>query len=124
MPMALQYANEAGTPDYVDYGAEPDAHGADATAAEAPRLVIELQRSFDLWDRSWPSLPIAALWVHAGEVSGEMATVLGASLGQSVGVLDPALALPGFEQATAATGVRSAVLPLAGALRRGTPGSR
>ena len=107
------------SPDFVDYGAEPDAgEGAFDASGEAPRLVIELQRSFDLWDRSWPALPIAALWVHADADAAEMAGVLTGALGQPVGVLAPAMGLPGFDEATTAPGVRAAVLPLVGALHR------
>lgn len=52
--------------DIVDYGAEPD----DASARESdstPRLAIEVQRSLDAWDRSWPELPLQCLWVQAGD---------------------------------------------------------
>ena len=99
-------------------------HGADADASpggrddEAPRLVIELQRSFDLWERSWPDLPLAALWVQVGDDSEALARMLAVTLGQRVGVLDPAEALPGFEQAAPTPAVREAVLPIVGALLR------
>lgn len=122
-PVSLPLPLSAGdSPDFVDYGAEPEtgSDSFDATSGDAPRLVIELQRSFDLWDRSWPALPIAALWVHAGEHSGEMASVLSAALGQAVQALDPATAFPGFDEATATPEVRAAVLPIVGALRRDT----
>lgn len=52
--------------DIVDYGAEPD----DASARESDsttRLAIEVQRSLDAWDRSWPELPLQCLWVQAGD---------------------------------------------------------
>ncbi len=103
--------------DFVDYGADADASpgGRDD---EAPRLVIELQRSFDLWERSWPDLPLAALWVQVGDDSEALARMLAVTLGQRVGVLDPAEALPGFEQAAPTPAVREAVLPIVGALLR------
>jgi MSHA biogenesis protein MshI len=103
----------------VDYGADPDALFEATAEAEAPRLVVELQRSFDLWDRSWPDLPLAALWVHAADGSGELATLLAVALGQRVGVLDAAEVLPGFERLPAAE--RAALLPMIGALWRDEP---
>ncbi len=102
--------------DFVDYGAES---GSGAAADDgAPRLVVELQRSFDVWERSWPDLPLAALWVQVGEDSAALAAALETGLGQTVGVLEPEAVFPGFEAAAAAAGVREAVLPLLGALRR------
>jgi MSHA biogenesis protein MshI len=103
--------------DFVDYGAESDSSGG-ASDDGAPRLVVELQRSFDVWERSWPDLPLAALWVQVGDDSAALAAALEAGLGQPVGVLDPEAVFPGFEACAAAPGVREAVLPLLGALRR------
>lgn len=102
--------------DFVDYGDE-SANG-DGADNEAPRLVVELQRSFDVWERSWPDLPLAALWVHAGEASAGLATLLQAALGQTVQVLDPERVFPGFAAAAADEQVHAAVLPLLGALLR------
>ncbi len=45
--------------DIVDYGAEDGPGGA---TDDVPPLVIELQRSFDLWERTWPDLPLARWW--------------------------------------------------------------
>lgn len=100
--------------DFVDYGAEPE-QGA-GQRGEAPRLVVELQRSFDVWERSWPDLPLAALWVQVGDDSSALAMLLEAELGQRVGVLDPDALFPGFADATPE--VRAAVLPILGALLR------
>lgn len=52
--------------DIVDYGAEPDTVSV-PEADTTPRLVIEVQRSLDAWERSWPDLPLQRLWVQAGE---------------------------------------------------------
>ena len=105
--------------DYIDYGAEPAA-GA-APSGEAPRLVIELQRSFDVWERSWPELPLAALWVQAGEGSAGLVATLQAALGQRVGLLDAERVFPGFALAADTPALRAAVLPLLGALLRQEP---
>lgn len=105
--------------DFVDYGAEPQAAGeAMPEAADAPRLVVELQRSFDLWERSWPDLPLAALWVDAGDETDDLLATLAATLGQRVGRFDPAVVFPGWAGAAAGAALRQAVLPIAGALLR------
>ena len=101
---------------FIDYGAEPGV-GA-AGEAEAPRLVIELQRSFDVWERSWPDLPLAALWVEVGEDSPALAAQLQAALGQRVGVFDVERIFPGFAAAAGTPAVREAVFPVLGALLR------
>ena len=81
-----------------------------------PPLVIELQRSLDLWERSWPDLPLAGLQLHAGERSEALATLMRGVLGLEVAVLDPARLFTGLERTSAAE--RSALLPLLGALLR------
>ncbi len=105
--------------DFVDYGAEPQAAGETLPdTAEASRLVVELQRSFDLWERSWPDLPLAALWVDAGDETDELLVTLPPALGQRVGRFDPAEVFPGWSRAAASDELRHAVLPIAGALLR------
>lgn len=103
--------------DFVDYGAEVEG-SVPADAAEAPRLVIELQRSFDLWERSWPDLPLAALWVQVGDDSDQLAALLAQTLGQRVGVLDATAVLPGLAEAAGTPALRAALLPIVGALLR------
>ena len=104
------------TLDFVDYGAE--AQETQADEGGAPRLVIELQRSFDVWERSWPDLPLVGLWVQVGEGSQDLASRLEQSLGMQVGVLDPERVFPGWEAAAPTPALRAAVLPLLGALLR------
>lgn len=60
------------------------------------RLVTEIQRSLDLWDRTWSMLPLGGVSVQAGARSQELATTLGQALGQSVTLLDVAALFPGF----------------------------
>ena len=55
---------------------------------KAQRLVLEVQRSLDVWDRTWSILPLNRLRVFAGERSDELAQWLSGQLGQAVGVLD------------------------------------
>lgn len=99
--------------DIVDYGAEPDAA---PVQAEVPPLVIELQRSLDLWERSWPDLPLAGLALQFGERSEALATLTRGVLGLDVAVLEPARLFQGLEHTSAAE--RMALLPLLGALLR------
>jgi MSHA biogenesis protein MshI len=106
--------------DIVDYGAEPEV-GARPDEGDVPRIVIELQRSLDVWERSWPELPLAGISVQAGEQSKALAALLERSLGMSVDVLEPRLLFANFERVAATPAVREAVLPLLGALLRDLP---
>lgn len=79
------------SPDSTNYGADL---GAASTAAASDtdrvqRLVVEVQRSLDLWDRSWSSMPLNGLRVYAGERSAEMAAWLAGETGQTVTAIDP-----------------------------------
>ena len=67
----------AGGGDYVPGGV----HVASDTD-RLQRLVVEVQRSLDLWDRTWTSLPLAGLSLHAPGHSGAMAEWLDASSGK------------------------------------------
>jgi MSHA biogenesis protein MshI len=80
------------------------------------RFVVEVQRSLDLWDRTWSSMPLSGLRVYAGERSGELATWLGREVGQSVTAMDVAARFPGWEAAAAADQLYC--LPLLGVLLR------
>lgn len=108
----------ADMPDIVDYGS--DAADSEPPAGDdAPRIVIELQRSLDLWDRCWPDLPLAAITLGTGEHGVALAAQLGRQLGQRVDVLDVA---PAFREVRAACGndpeLQHRCLPLLGALLR------
>lgn len=92
--------------------------GAQDEADATPRLVVELQRSFDVWERSWPEQPVAQLLLHTGASSPALATYLQSVLGLRVQVLDLAQALPGAEQGGFWDGAQRACLPLLGALLR------
>ena len=60
-------------------------------------MLVEVQRSLDLWDRSWSSLPLAGLKVLAGERSQELAAWLSRETGQTVGALDLGALFTGLE---------------------------
>lgn len=101
--------------DIVDYGAEPES-GAHADEGEVPRFVIELQRSLDVWERTWPDLPLAGIVVHAAAQSAALAALLERSLGVAATTLDAQRLFPPL--ADTPPEVREAVLPLLGALLR------
>ena len=73
--------------DIVDYGAEPD----DTSVPEAdstPRLAVEVQRSLDAWERSWPDLPLQRLWVQAGDRTQALQGLLMRTLSITVEAFD------------------------------------
>jgi MSHA biogenesis protein MshI len=103
------------TMDFVDYGAQPDGGDGDDGA---PRLAVELQRSMDVWERSWPDLPLAAVWVQLGDDSATWAALMRNALGRPVDVLDPERVFPGFSALVPSPAERQALLPVLGALLR------
>jgi MSHA biogenesis protein MshI len=107
-------------PDFIDYGAEST---FDAAAADVPRIVLDLQRSLDLWERSWPELPLAALSVDVGEHTTALVGLLARQPGLPVTPFDPRPAFDGLQQACRGNAALARhCLPLLGALLRdGTP---
>lgn len=104
-------------PSYSGMALAQPALAAAADADDATqRLLVEVQRSLDVWDRSWSSMPLGAMYVHAGERSDELAKWLGGQLGQAVLPMDVDALFPGFAQGPAAE--RSLCLPLLGVLLR------
>jgi MSHA biogenesis protein MshI len=87
-----------------------------ANEEKAQRLLVEVQRSLDVWDRSWSSMPLAGLSVYAGERSQELAQWLGQQLGQTVLAMDVHALFAGFESGSQED--RSVCLPLLGVLLR------
>lgn len=84
--------------------------------AKAQHFVLEVQRSLDVWSRSWSSMPLFNLRVYAGERTDELAKWLAVQLGQTVLPLDVAAMFPGFEAASLCD--QSQCLPLLGVLLR------
>lgn len=115
----------------VDYGVD---HGVDngagagagpgpgpghrAPGEDAPRLVIELQSSLDLWERSWPDLPLERVLIQVGEHSQALAELLRASTGLPTEVLQPEQVFAGLDKMASTPAARAAVIPLLGALLR------
>ena len=103
-----------------DYSATLSATGA-VTGKQAgddrtQRFVVEVQRSLDLWDRSWSSMPLAGMRVFAGERTEELAAWLRRETGQSVSAMDVGALFPRWVDMPAAD--RAVCLPLLGVLMR------
>lgn len=114
-------------PDYsvggVSYGndySDTRAAGAGAAGAgdddRAQRLLVEVQRSLDVWDRSWSSLPLLSLSVFAGARSEELSQWLATQLGQTVLPLNVNALFPGVQ--AGAADAQSLCQPLLGMLLR------
>jgi len=116
-------------PDYgvagVSYGSDYSAAvAAPSAAAGAPsaeseraqRFLVEVQRSLDLWDRTWSSLPLAAVRVYAGARSSELAQWLTRELGQAVVPMDVSDFFSGLDGGTDDT--TTSCWPLLGLLMR------
>ena len=112
----VSYGNDYSDPTTTATGAGAAGGRAQADYERAQRLVVEVQRSLDLWERSWSQLPLAGLRVFAGARSQELADWLGREMGQSVGVLDVTPLLNGLPSAE--TPDAAYCLPLAGVLMR------
>lgn len=100
-------------------GAGPAGEAASADQGDAERLqrfVVEVQRSLDLWDRTWSSMPLGGLRVYAGERSIELANWLGREMGQAVSAMDFGNQFPGLQTMAMADQVYA--LPLLGVLLR------
>jgi MSHA biogenesis protein MshI len=78
--------------------------------------VVEVQRSLDLWDRSWSSMPLAGLRVYAGERTAELVEWLSRETGQAVSALDADALFTGLQTVPVAD--QAVCLPLLGVLLR------
>ena len=117
-------------PDYgvagVSYGSDYSATASASTAPSngpatlqnesAQRFLVEVQRSLDLWDRSWSSMPLAVVRVYAGMRTQELAQWLTRELGQSVAGMDVSANFSGFTGGTPE--VQAKCWPLLGSLMR------
>jgi MSHA biogenesis protein MshI len=101
-------------PDYAGGGAATSSDGGDADRTQ--RFVVEVQRSLDLWDRTWSSMPLGGLRVYAGERSDELASWLTRELGQAVTAMALEAQFPGLQAMPMAD--QMVCLPLLGVLLR------
>ncbi len=92
----------------------------DGGGSEESPLVVELQRSIDVWERSWPELPLSRLYVVTAAHGPEVATLIQRELGLRTVALDPLAAFaPGAPVAEGAPAqALAACIPLLGAALR------
>lgn len=92
----------------------------DAGDAQESPLVVELQRSIDVWERSWPDLPLARLYILTAAHGPEVAALIQRELGLRTVALDPLAAFAGEHPATEGepTQALAACIPLLGAALR------
>lgn len=104
--------------DYADTADAPSesVDGSAAGSDKTQRFVVEVQRSLDVWSRTWSSMPLYGVRVYAGDRSEELAQWLGMQLGQAVQSMNVNALFPGFEGGSAAD--QSECLPLLGVLMR------
>lgn len=106
------------SPDNTGLGMEyqPGTPQGGSDADRVQRLVVEIQRSLDLWDRTWSSKPLGSVRVYAGERSAELAAWLARETGQTVSAMEVEGLFPGLKNALPQD--RAYCLPLLGALLR------
>ena len=92
----------------------------DASTTQESPLVVELQRAIDVWERSWPELPLARLYVVTARNGTEVAALIQRELGQRTLALDPLAAFAPDAPAPEgdAAEALAACLPLLGAALR------
>ena len=104
--------------DYSDIRAATASPSGDNAIIDekAQRFVAEVNRSLDAWRRSWASMTLDGVRVHAGGRTNDLLALLGSELAHKVQAFDVRALFPGFE---AVTGADAALcLPLLGVLRR------
>ena len=82
----------------------------------AQRFLVEVQRSLDVWDRTWSSMPLNGVTVYAGHRTQELAQWLGVQLGQTVIPMDLSTLFSGFKMGQ--VDGHALCLPLLGILMR------
>lgn len=109
--------------DGVSYGADYSQQASPGLALPADdeddipqRFLLEVQRSLDVWERSWSKMALANLRVYAGQRSEELAQWLAAQLGQPVEPMKVGEFFPGFEGGS--MGEQALCMPLLGVLLR------
>ncbi len=103
-------------PDYAGGGTSAVASSDQGGEERVQRFLVEVQRSLDLWDRTWSSMPLAGLRVYAGERTAELAAWLSREMGQTVSAMDLEAQFPGFQAMDLAD--QTYCLPLLGVLLR------
>ncbi len=105
-------------PEYANTGATGPVTSTSniGDAERVQRFLVEVQRSLDLWDRTWSSMPLSGLRVYAGQRSAELANWLGREMGQTVTAINLEGQFPGLQSFPMADQIYC--LPLLGVLLR------
>jgi MSHA biogenesis protein MshI len=107
------YADNFGTAAAANYGGEA---AGQTDIDRAQRVVVEVQRSVDLWERTWTTLPLAGISVFGGARSADLAVWLSQELGMVVMPMDLEVLYPRVAEVN--TEDLIACLPLLGILLR------
>ncbi len=81
----------------IDLGSTSLQDLSDPDSNAVQNLVVEVQRSLDLWERTWQDLPLDQVNVYAGEHTDAWVRALAQPLAQPVSALDVSALFPGFE---------------------------
>lgn len=101
--------------------AQPEMMGEGAVAETAARSLTQLQRSLDLWDDSYPHLPLETLRVHAGAITDAVVARIAPEAGVDTRPLDLSTVFQAPASQAAPPWKDPAYLPLLGALLRPAP---
>jgi MSHA biogenesis protein MshI len=112
----VSYGNDYSATQSAPAAGTGPAASADLDDERSQRFLVEVQRSLDVWDRTWSSKPLGSMRVYAGARSAELATWLAARTGHTVLALDVDALFPGFANASASD--QALCLPLLGVLLR------
>lgn len=91
-------------------------NGGVGDGESAQRFLVEVQRSLDVWDRTWSSMPLDGVSVYAGDRTQELANWLYNHLGQMVTPMNVGALFSGFESGHVAD--HCLCFPLLGVLMR------
>lgn len=113
-PVAEYVPSYAETSTDFSTAASPD--GGSPDYENAQRFLVEVQRSLDVWDRTWSAMPLAALRVYAGARSADLAQWLSQEMGNNVTPLDLDAQFTGLSELPPSD--QALCLPLLGMLMR------
>jgi len=86
------------------------------TEATLQRFLSKVQRSLDIWNRSWANMPLDGIRVYAGHRSEELSTRFALAFGQTVLPMDVSSLFPEFDEGLESE--KALCLPLLGILIR------
>jgi MSHA biogenesis protein MshI len=82
--------------------------------AKMQRILLKVQRSLDIWNRSWTSMPLDGIQIYAGERSEELSSKFALAFGQTIRPMDVSGLFPEFDDGIESE--KALCLPLLGTL--------